>query len=134
MKQNEFLSLRVINVLNDKDLRTIIRKYLTNIPISSKLGILRLGKKKVKPIRVKILLDYPLTTKNSKIVTISNIGDIYCEVADFYGDLYKANSILDNDRKFIWGHTIDDLGFNAMYCRRANHKDYSAIITFAMGS
>lgn len=126
---DDYPLLSVQDLRNDQELRSVVRRYFMNWKISDRLGFEHLpgcvGKKKKK---VKIVLDYPLYKKWKKIVEVASVGDIYCEAADLYGDIYSYGT------EHVWGHSMSDLNFERMRCRKVGGKNYIATITFSVGS
>lgn len=107
------------------------------------------------PVKVVILLNYPLTAPQRKVVTIDRRypGAIFGLCHDFYQELYvrdeqrggkagPANGGPMLNRGFgplVWGHDLGDLGFESCRYRKfsaADAKKYGAEgeFTFGIGS
>lgn len=104
------------------------------------------------PVKVVILLNYPLTSPQRKVVVIDRKypGAIFGLTHDFYRELYSADEETGGkagpanggpmlNRGFgplVWGHDLGDLGFESCRYRKfspADAKKYGAEGEFSFG-
>lgn len=109
------------------------------------------------PVRVLILLNYPLSEPQRKVVTVDRRypGEVFALAHDFYRELYAEDEksggkagpmndgkgpILNRGRgPLVWGHDLGDLAFESCWYRKfsaADAKKYGAEgeFTFGIGS
>ena len=110
------------------------------------------GSTKRSPVRVKLIIDYPVTRKQIKIVTIDRRypGEIFSILHDFYREIYALDekqggkagpspgSKLIN-RGFgplVWGHDIGDLVIESIHYKKLDKDPEGAegVFSFRIGS
>jgi len=113
----------------------------------------KLNKKRC-PVKVRLTIDYPVTEKQTKIVTIDRRypGEIFSLLHDFYREIYAEDERRGgkegpmNDRcmnrgsgPLVWGHDIGDLAVETVHYRalKQNEKNGDGAegeFTFGIGS
>ena len=107
--------------------------------------------KKRCPVKVKITIDYPVTEKQTKIVTLDRRypGEVFAMLHDFYREIYEKDEWLGgkpgpmNDRclnrgggPIVWGHDIGDLCVETVHYKALKKDPDGAegVFTFGIGS